>query len=352
MSTMDTPDFWIPNVAVILGLLCAALFQVLARRYARRRQSRFAELMARHATAPLLLLLPVLFARAVQSLLHLQPAVAPVVRHLVTLLLIFSLGWLLMALISVLDEYLRERVPSALHDGNRARVLTRLGVFSRILTALVILVTGAAMLMTFPEVRDIGASLLASAGIVGVVLGIAARPGLEGLMAGLHVAVTEPFHLDDTVIVEGQQGRVEEITSTYVVLALWDRRRLVVPLAYFLQRPFENLSRSGSGLLAPVTVEVDYALPVADLREQVRRMVAASKLWDGQSWNLQVTEAGERTIQLRVVASAADPSSQWDLRCEIREKLVRHVQERYPWALPRVRSVAEGGPPSGRTAAE
>ena len=349
MNTLDTPDFWIPHVAIILGLLAAALFQGLARRYARRRQSRFAELLARHATRPLVLLLPVLFARVVQPLLHLAPAVAPAVRHVATLLLIFSLGWLLIALISVLDEYLRERIPSDVHGLARARVLTRLGVLFRVLTAVVVVVTGAAMLITFPEVRAIGTSILASAGIAGVILGIAARPGLEGLMAGLHVALTEPFHLDDVVVVEGEQGRVVEITSTYVVLALWDRRSLVVPLAYFLQKPFENLSRSGTSLLAPVAVDVDYAMPVAELREQVGRMIASSRLWDGQSWNLQVTEAGDRTIRLRVVASAADPSSAWDLRCEIREKLIQHVQERYPWALPRVRSVAEGERPSGQT---
>jgi len=347
---MDTPDFWIPHVAVILGLLAAALFQALTWRYARRRQSRLAELMARHATRPLLLLLPVLFGRVVQPLMHLQPAVAPAVRHIVTLLLIFGLGWLLIALISVLDEYLREGIPSGLSGAGRARILTRMGVLFRVLTAAVILVTAAAMLITFPEVRAIGTSILASAGIAGVILGIAARPGLEGLMAGLHVALTEPFHLDDTVVVEGDQGRVEEITSTYVVLALWDGRRVVVPLAYFLQKPFQNLSRSATGLLAAVTLEVDYSTPVAALREEVGRLVAASKLWDGQSWNLQVTEAGERTIQLRAVASAVDPARQWDLRCEIREKLVQHVQERYPWALPRVRSVTAGDPPSGPAA--
>jgi len=294
----------------------------------------------------MLLLLPVLFGRVVQPLMQLRPAVAPAVRHVVTLLLIFGLGWLLIALISVLDEYLGERVPSGLSGAGRARILTRLGVLFRVLTAVVILVTAAAMLMTFPEVRAIGTSILASAGIAGVILGIAARPGLEGLMAGLHVALTEPFHLGDTVVVEGDQGRVAEITSTYVVLALWDGRRVVVPLAYFLQKPFQNLSRSPTGLLAAVTLEVDYSTPVAALREEAGRLVAASKVWDGQSWNLQVTESGERTIQLRVVASAADPASQWDLRCEIREKLVQHVQERYPWALPRVRSVTAGAGPA------
>ena len=349
MKSLDTPDFWIPQVAVVLGLLAAALFQVLTRRYARKRESRFAELLARHATWPLVLLLPVLFGRVVQPLLHLQPAVAPAVRHAVTLLLLFALGWLFIALIALLDEYLRERIPPGFQDGNRARVLTRLAVLFRVLTAIVIVITAAAMLMTFPEVRAIGTSLLASAGIAGVVLGIAARPGLEGLMAGLHVAVTEPFHLDDLVVVEGEQGRVEEITSTYVVLLLWDRRRVVVPLAYFLQKPFQNLSRSDTSMLAPVTLDLDYAMPVAELREAAGRIVASSKLWDGGSWNLQVTEAGERTIRVRVVASAADATSAWDLRCELREKLIEHVQQRYPWALPRVRSVVEGARLSGQT---
>jgi small-conductance mechanosensitive channel len=281
----------------------------------------------------------------VQPLLHLEPAVAPTVRHAGTLLLILAFGWLLISLISVLDERLNEHLLSGVRDERRAkRALTRVGILSRVLTILVVVLTAAGMLVTFPEGRAIGASILASAGIAGLVLGIAARPAAEHLIAGLQVALTEPFHLDDVVIVEGEWGRIEEITSTYVVVRIWDLRRLVVPLSYFLEKPFQNWTRSGTALLAQVTIEVDYSTPVAKLRDQVGEIVASSKLWDQGSWNLQVVEAGERTMRLRVLASAADSGNAWNLRCEIREKLIAHLQEHYPWALPRIRATVEGGP--------
>jgi small-conductance mechanosensitive channel len=177
------------------------------------------------------------------------------------------------------------------------------------------------------------------------VLGIAARPAAESLIAGLQVALTEPFHIDDVVIVEGEWGRIEEITSTYVVVGIWDRRRLVVPLGYFLQKPFQNWTRSGTDLLAQVTVEVDYSTPIATLREQVGEIVASSKLWNREFWNLQVTEAGERTMRLRILATAADADSAWNLRCEIREKLITYLQEHHPLALPRSRVTLEGSLP-------
>jgi small-conductance mechanosensitive channel len=345
MTALSSPDFLIPLSAIVAGFVAALLFRLITLRYARRRDSKTAAAIARHTTGPLLLLLPVFLARLVQPMLHLEPAVAPTVRHAGTLLLILCFGWLLISLISVLDEYLRERLASgAVRDERRAkRILTRVGILDRVLTILVLVLTAAAMLVTFPEGRDIGASIFASAGIAGLVLGIAARPAAEHLIAGLQVALTEPFHLDDVVIVEGEWGRIEEITSTYVVVRIWDLRRLVVPLTYLLEKPFQNWTRSGTALLAQVTIEVDYSTPVAKLRDQVGEIVASSKLWDQGSWNLQVVEAGERTMRLRVLASAADSGNAWNLRCEIREKLIAYLQEHYPWALPRIRATVEGG---------
>jgi small-conductance mechanosensitive channel len=345
MTTLSRPDYWIPLTALTTGLLAALLFRLITLRYARRRESRIAAAMARHTTRPLLFLLPVFLARLVQPLLHLEPEVAPAVRHAGTLLLILGFGWLLISLISVLEEYLRERSASwTARDERRARrILTRVGILERVLTTLVVVLTAAAMLVTFPEGRAIGTSILASAGIAGLVLGIAARPAAESLIAGLRVALTEPFQLDDVVIIEGEWGRIEEITSTYVVVLIWDLRRLVVPLAYFLEKPFQNWTRSGTDLLAQVTIDVDYSTPVAKLREQVGEIVASCKLWDRGSWSLQVVEAGERTMRLRILASAADSGNAWNLRCEIREKVIAYLQEYYPSALPRMRATLESG---------
>jgi small-conductance mechanosensitive channel len=342
METLSRPDYWIPLTALCLGVATALLFRVVTLHHARKRGSKLADSLARHTTRPLLLLMPVFFARAVQPLLSLEPAVVPTVRHAGTLLLIVSFGWLLISLVSVGHERLREHLLSGVRDDRRSKsILTRVGILVRMLTTLIIVLTAAAMAVTFPEGRAIGASILASAGIAGLVLGIAARPAVETLIAGLQVALTEPFSLDDVVIVEGEWGQIEEITSTYVVVRIWDLRRLVVPLRHFLEKPFQNWTRSaGTKLFAPISVEVDYSTPVGKLREEVGAIVASSELWDREFWNLQVTEAGERTIRLRILATA-DSGKAWDLRCEIREKLIAHLQESYPWALPRIRATVE-----------
>jgi small-conductance mechanosensitive channel len=342
MTTLSHPEAWIPLSAVVLGLSVAAVLRLLALHYARDRGSTLAAAMARHATRPLFLLLPAVLGRIVQPLLALEPGVDPGVRHAVTLLIILAFGWLLIALSAAFDDHLRARLLSRVRDSRNARrALTRVGILDRVLTIVIWTLTVAAMLMTFPTMRAMGTSILASAGIAGIVLGLAARPGMEALMAGLQVALTEPFSIDDVVIVEGEWGRIEEITATYVVVCIWDLRRLVLPLSYFLEKPFQNWTRSGTALLGQVTLEVDYRTPVAAVREQAGAIVSASPLWDGQSWNLQVTEAGERTMRLRVVASAADSSNAWDLRCEIREKLIAWLQERYPESLPRMRATVE-----------
>jgi small-conductance mechanosensitive channel len=342
MKLMTRPDHWIPLIALAVGLAVALVFRVVTLRQARKRDSKLADSLARHTTRSLFLLLPVLFARVVQALLDLKPAVGPALRHTGTLLLILSFGWLILSLAEVLQERLRDHLMSGVRDNRRAkRILTRMAILHRVMTSIIVILTGAAMLFTFPEGRAAGASIMASAGIAGIVIGIAARPATENFIAGLQVALTEPFSLEDCVIVEGEWGWIEEITSAYVVVRTWDLRRLIVPLRYFLEKPFQNWTRAGGGLIGQVTVEVDYGTPIGEVREEVGRIVTSSKLWDGRSWNLQVTEARDQTIRLRVLASAANPPDTWDLRCEIREKLVTHLQHAYPQSLPRIRATIE-----------
>ncbi len=343
METLKRPDVWIPLTALAAGVVAALLFRLALVGFARRRASHVAASLAKHTTRPLLLLLPVALARLVQPLLRLEPALVPTLREAGTLLLILALGWLVMSLVWVLAESLREHAAAGIRDETRAkRTVTRVGILSRVLTAVILVLTAAAMMATFEEGRAIGASIFASAGIAALVLGIAARPVAENAIAGLRVAFTEPIHIDDVVIVEGEWGKIEEIKSAYVVVRIWDRRRLIVPLAYFLEKPFQNWTRSGTDLLAQVTLEVDYSTPVETLREEAGRIVTASKLWDTGFWNLQVTEAGERTMRLRILASAANADHAWDLRCEIREKLIAFLQEHHPWALPKIRATLEG----------
>jgi small-conductance mechanosensitive channel len=187
-------------------------------------------------------------------------------------------------------------------------------------------------------VRQFGTSILASAGIAGIIVGFAAQRSIATLLAGFQIAFTQPIRLDDIVIVENEFARVEDITLTYVVVRTWDLRRLVLPITYFIEQPFQNWTRTSSDILGSVFFHVDYAMPVVALREELDRILAASKYWDGRVKVLQVTDAGERTLQLRALASARDAASAWDLRCEIREKLITFVQQQYPQHLPRTRA--------------
>jgi hypothetical protein len=201
--------------------------------------------------------------------------------------------------------------------------------------------------MTFSQVRALGAGLLASAGVIGVIVGIAAQSTLANLLAGIQIAITEPIRLDDVVVVEDEWGRIEEITFTYVVVRVWDERRVVLPISYFTQTPFENWTRRRAQVMGAVHLHVDYTAPIEELREEVGRIVAGTDLWDGREIGLQATDTRDRTLELRIVASAADAPRAWDLRCLIRERLVDYLVRNHPGALPRVRDELIGAPLAG-----
>jgi small-conductance mechanosensitive channel len=192
--------------------------------------------------------------------------------------------------------------------------------------------------MTFDKVRQLGTTLLASAGIVGIIVGLAAQKSISTLFAGIQLAITQPIRIDDVVIVENEWGRIEEISLTYVVVRIWDLRRLIVPITYFLEKPFQNWTRISADLLGTVFLYVDYTVPVEAVRSELKSILENSKLWDGRVCVLQVTNASERTVELRALMSAADSSSAWELRCEVREKLIAFIRQNYPDALPKVRA--------------
>jgi small-conductance mechanosensitive channel len=237
-------------------------------------------------------------------------------------------------------------------DNLRARkVHTQVQVIGRVINAVIGLFALASVLMLFSEVRHVGTSLLASAGIVGIIAGVAAQKPLANVLAGFQIALAQPMRVDDVVIVEGEWGRVEEITLTYVVVHIWDDRRLVLPLGYFIEKPFQNWTRTSSQLLGSVFVWVDYTFPVDEGRAALKTIIEGSRLWDRRFWNLQVSDADPKSMQLRVLATTANSSDSWDLRCEIREKLIAFIQERHPRALPKLRTEFNGGspPPAGQS---
>ncbi|KOX57765.1 mechanosensitive ion channel protein MscS [Streptomyces purpurogeneiscleroticus] len=212
------------------------------------------------------------------------------------------------------------------------RILERAGV------TLVALITLSVALMTFEPVRQYGVSLLASAGAAGLVLGLAMQPVLSNLVAGIQIAITQPIRIEDAIIVENEWGWVEEITATYVVVRLWDWRRLVLPLTYFIQKPFQNWTRDGASLIGSVFVYVDHRAPVAAMREKLAEIARATPLWDGKVVNLQVSDAKESTIEIRMLVSARNAPQAWDLRCVVREAMITWLQAEHPEALPRHRT--------------
>lgn len=215
--------------------------------------------------------------------------------------------------------------------------VTQIRLLKRAGDVLIGFVTTAAALMTFDSVRAYGVSLFASAGAASLVVGLAARPLLTNLIAGVQIAVTQPIRLEDAVIVEGEWGWVEEITGTYVVVRLWDWRRMILPLSYFLEKPFQNWTRETASLIGSVFLHVDYAVPVEAVRQELSRIARDSPLWDGRVVNLQVSDATERTVELRALVSARNAPQTWDLRCEVREKLIAFLQREHPHALPTAR---------------
>jgi small-conductance mechanosensitive channel len=220
--------------------------------------------------------------------------------------------------------------------------VTQVRILERALQILIAIVTVGVALMTIGEVRQFGVSLFASAGAAGLVVGLAARPVLSNLIAGIQIAITQPIRVEDAVVVEGEWGWIETINSTYVVVRIWDLRRLILPLTYFIEQPFQNWTHESADLLGSVLLNVDYTVPVERLREKLNQIVKASTRWDGKVAVLQVTDTPGNMVQLRALVSARDSGTAWDLRCEVREKLIAFLQQDYPGALPRQRAEITG----------
>jgi small-conductance mechanosensitive channel len=260
-------------------------------------------------------------------------------RDLSAVALLAAITWLSVRCAAAIGETIIAAHPLDTADNLQARrIHTQARVLARTVMALIMVIGIGAALMTFPNVRQFGASLLASAGVAGLIAGIAARPVLGNLIAGLQIALTQPIRLDDVVVIEGEWGRIEEITGTYVSIRIWDQRRLIVPLQWFIENPFTNWTRRSSQIIGSVFLWLDYRMPLEPLREELARIVADAPEWDGRVQVLQVTDANERAMQLRVLVSARDSGQSWDLRCRVREGLLEFVKTHYPQCLPRTRA--------------
>ena len=340
--------FWSLATLTSAALLGFAMHYVLfsaAKRLVKRTSSVVDDSLVRHSRGPMRIILPILAILIVHPLLPLPSNVAGPLHHLVSLILIASIAWLAAAFINVFEDFVKARYDIAASDNLSARkIQTQTYVLRRIMMVMIAIIALSIMLMTFPTIRQIGAGLFASAGLAGLVVGLAARSTLTNLLAGVQIALTEPIRLEDVVIIDGEWGWIEEIGTTYVVVRIWDLRRLVVPLSYFIEKPFQNWTRVTADLMGTVFLYADYTVPVEEVRQELHGILQTTNLWDGKAWGLQVTNATEHTVEMRALMSASDSSKAWDLRCYVREKLIEYLQNHHPQSLPRTRADVAGLP--------
>lgn len=262
----------------------------------------------------------------------------PYLEHVNTLLIIFSITWILLKFIKAGEYYLLSKFDIASEDNLKARKnLTQIKVFKGIANSVIIIIAISISLLTFDQARTIGLSLLTSAGIFGIIVGFAAQKSIGLILAGIQIAITQPIRLDDVVIVEGEWGRIEEITLTYVVVKIWDERRLVLPITWFLEKPFQNWTRTNADIIGTIFLKVDYNFPVDSIRKALPEMLKGNKNWDERVLNVQVTDTNERSKEVRILLSSSNSSKNWDLRTEIREKLIDFINENYPDTFAKIR---------------
>jgi len=350
---LDYPDLS-PWIATCVGALVAIALALVVHRVASLvllRATGHAPVLhevARRCQRPARLLLPAMALQLVWQAAGEDMRFIPAIRHINGLVLIGTVTWLAVAAINGLAAGIIAQHPADVEDNLQARrIHTQARVLARSAMLIALIAGAAMMLMTFPGARQVGASLLASAGVIGIVAGLAAKPVFSNLIAGLQIALAQPIRIDDVLIVQGEWGRVEEITGTYVVLKIWDNRRLIIPLQWFIENPFQNWTRTGSELLGSVFLNVDFRMPVAPLRAALETLMPGYPEWDGRFFNLQVTDVTEKTMQLRVLCTAQSSSKAFDLRCKVREDMIAYMQEHYPQYLPTVRFLNEKDVVSG-----
>ena len=326
-------------IALVAGILFKSILFRLLAIYNKEENPLLVRSITTHLNHPLSFMIPLLFLSFAMPLLPYGANTVYVIKRVIEVLGIVGFAWALINLTSVARDLVRKKYQLDKSDNFRERkLITQLQFIRKMTIVLIAFIALSMILLSFDAVRKLGTGLLTSAGVVGIVVGIAAQKSIANLLAGLQIAFTQPIRIDDVLVVEKEFGRVEEITLTYVVLKIWDNRRMILPLNYFIDQPFQNWTRTGSDILATVYLYTDYTLPIDALRKEFEHVLANTDLWDKQVAVLQVTDSKENSLELRALMSANSSAVAWDLRCLVREKLVHFIQQNYPDALPKVRA--------------
>jgi small-conductance mechanosensitive channel len=358
LSTLDLRVAWMPDWATSLLLIAgfallawwlhSVIFAIVERLVSR--QDLFRRSLVARTKAPSRLGFIMLGVALAVTIAPLTWSEASTVWRLIIAGIIVLIGWCVLTALHIwIVLYLRRFKLDAEDNLFARKHVTQFRILERIAKILIVIITLAAALMTFASVRQYGVSLLASAGAASLVIGLAFQPMLKNLVAGVQLAITQPIRIDDALLIENEWGNVEEITSSYVVVRLWDWRRMIVPLSYFIEQPFQNWTRESAALIGTVFLYVDFTVDVADLREKLEEVAASSKLWDRRVVALQVTDFKESTMEIRMLVSASNASKVFDLRCEVRERMIAYIQKRYPKALPPLRADVQDQPSAAKS---
>ena len=341
--TLVSATAWPLAVALLIGFAVRRLVLLAARRARSRAGGRAWALMIAAVAVPAAVALPLFFLGLAVNATPLPPVWIARIQHLLGVGGLACLTWAFMRAVGALEARIVARNPVDVADNLHARrVQTQTRVIGRAVQIGIFLIGLSIVLMTFPAIRQVGATLLASAGLVGVVAGFAAKPVFGNLIAGLQIAITQPIRLDDVVIVDGEWGRIEEITSAYVVVAIWDQRRLVVPLQWFIENPFQNWTRRSAEILGPVYLWLDHGAPLEAVRAELRRICESDRRWDGRVCVVHVEDITAEAMKVRLLVSARNSGDDYDLRAAVREGMLEFLRREHPQALPRARTTLEG----------
>ncbi len=333
-------ESWLTHITVLLACIVVglalrwAIFSVL-RIYNQKKPSILKEQLLKYLRRPAKFFIPLLL---IYSSLLFYSELNSLGHKFIEALLIVNFAWMLMALLQALEVVVKEKFQ--INGPNKAKerkVLTQLRFIKSVAMVVIITLAIASILWNIPAARELGETILTSAGIIGIIVGVAAQKSIANLVSGFQMAFTQPLKIDDQVVIEGEFGTVEDVTLTYVVVKTWDWRRLVLPLNYFNDHPFVNWSFNSKDIINSVFIYVDYSFPVAELRKKFIEILGNEKLWDKRVADLLVTEVDERTMQLRATFSTKNASAGWNLRCSVREKLIGFIQESYPDTFPKIR---------------
>ena len=348
LSDLFPPYLWnliIVVTAILIGLLLKFVLIRLMLFYQKRSAYSTLKSIVTHLGKPFTWFIPLLVLNLLMPFFVLEPKVLSVVYKVFQIAITIAFAVVLTRTISVFEDYIYHVFDVKKTDNLKERkIKTQLQFVRKFAVTAIVFLTLSAILLSFESMREIGKYLITSVGVGGIIIGIAAQRSLSNLFAGLQIAFTQPIRMDDVLIVENEWGRVEEITLTYVVVCIWDQRRLILPINYFIEKPFQNWTRISADILGTVFIYADYTLPIAPIRAELTRLLESSPLWDKRVNVLQVTDVKEHTMELRALMSAGNSSNAFDLRCFVRENLVTFIQKNYPECLPKTRTTLSASP--------